>query len=158
MDIPPEASSPEIVRREEVPTAVVRATVRMDEISQVFDRAYPLVASTLEQQGGRPLEAIGYYPSMPSETIDVEAGFTTAAPATDEGDVVVSSLPGGDVARLTHLGPYDTLAESWERLGRWVAEQGRRPGRGVWEVYVSEPTPDSDPATLRTDIYWPLES
>ena len=140
MDIPPEATAPEIVSREEVPTAVVRATVRMDEVGQLFDRAYPLVASTLEQQGVQPLEAIGYYLSMPAETIDVEAGFTTATPAADEGDVVASSLPGGDVARLTHLGPYDRLAETWDRLGRWVGEQGRRPGRGVWEVYVSEPT------------------
>jgi effector-binding domain-containing protein len=158
MDIAPETASPEIVSREEVPTAVLRGTVRMEQISEFFDRAYPLVASVLEQQGVEPQEAIGYYPSMPAETIDVEAGFTTATPVTHDGDVVASSLPGGDVARLTHLGPYDRLSESWDRLGRWVGEQGRQPGRGVWEVYVTDPTPDTDPATLRTDIYWPLGS
>ena len=157
MDIPPEATTPEIVRREEVPTAVLRATVRVEEISQIFDRAYPLVASTLGRQGVQPLEAIGYYTSMPTETIDVEVGFTTATPAADEGEVVASSLPGGDVARLTHLGPYDRLAESYDRLGRWIGEQGRSPGGGMWEVYVNEPTPGGDPSGLRTDIYWPLQ-
>lgn len=157
MDSSPEATSPEIVHRESVPTAVLRGSVGMEEIAQFYDRAYRSVASVLQEQGVAPLEAIGYYLSPPGATIDLEAGFTTAAPATEDGDVRISSLPGGEVARLTHLGPYEDLAQTWARLGRWIDEQGRRPAQGFWEVYVDEPTPDTDPATLRTDIYWLLE-
>jgi effector-binding domain-containing protein len=92
-------------------------------------------------------------------------GFTTAVPVTEAagveeasgGEVVASSLPGGDVARLSHLGSYDRLSESWGRLGTWIGEQGRRPGPRFWEVYVTEPTPEADPASMRTDLYWLLD-
>lgn len=158
MDTLPEASTPEIVRREPVPTAVVRGSVRMDEIASFFDRAYPLVASVLEQQGVQPLEAFGYYLSPPADTIELEAGFTTGSPVTVDGDVVASSLPGGDAARLTHVGPYDGLAQTWAELGRWMDEHGHRPAQAFWEVYVTQPSPDADPASMRTDIYWLLDS
>ena len=165
MDVAPESPSPEIVQQEPVPTAVVRGRVRMEELPSFYDRAYTLVASVLEQQGVQPLEAIGYYLSPPGEYFELEAGFTTAVPVTDEtgvgeasgGEVVASSLPGGELARLTHLGAYDRLAESWGRLGRWIDEQGRRPGPGLWEVYVTEPTPETDPESRRTDLYWLLD-
>lgn len=157
MDQSPESTEPEIVSREEVPAAVVRATLRMEELPQLFDRAYRLVASVLEQQRLEPGEAFARYLTMPGETMEVEAGFTTTGPVEPEEDVVPTTLPAGEVARLTHTGPYDTLSSSWDRLGRWIGDQGRRPGAALWEVYVTEPTPEADPATMRTDLYWPLE-
>ncbi len=152
------ATSPEIVHREAVPTAVVRDSARMEELPHLFDRAYPLVASVLAEQGVVPREAVGYYLSPPGDTMDLEVGFTTDAPAQGDGEVVVSTLPGGEVARLTHLGPYDELARSWGALAAWIDEQGRRPGPAYWETYVTEPTPETDPSTLRTDLYWLLGS
>lgn len=156
MDTDAPATSPEILRRDPVPTAVVRGSARMEELPHLFDRAYPLVASVLAEQGVPPLEAVGYYLSPPGDTMDLEVGFTTAAPAQEDGEVVVSSLPGGDVARLSHVGPYDELARSWGVLADWIQEQGRRPGPTYWETYVTEPTPETDPRTLRTDLFWSL--
>lgn len=158
MDTTPTATSPEIVHREPVPTAVVRGSARMEELPHLFDRAYPLVASVLAEQGVPPGEAVGCYTSPPGDTMDLEVGFTTDVAAQDDGEVVASTLPGGDVARLTHLGPYDELARSWETLAAWIHEQGRRPGAAYWEVYVTEPTPETDPRTLRTDLFWLLGS
>jgi len=67
------------------------------------------------------------------------------------------SLPAGRVARLVHVGGYDGLGESWGRLGAWIAEQNLAPGTVIWEVYVTEPNPDMDPADLRTELYWTLQ-
>jgi hypothetical protein len=33
-----------------------------------------------------------------------------------------------------------------------VVAQGLRPGSVMWELYVTEPTPDIDPADLRTEL------
>jgi effector-binding domain-containing protein len=27
----------------------------------------------------------------------------------------------------------------------------------MWEVYLTEPSPDMDPAELRTELFWPLQ-
>ena len=49
-------------------------------------------------------------------------------------------------------GPYDTLGQSWGRLAAAATAQGFVPGP-FCEVYVSDPTPETDPATLRTDLF-----
>ena len=59
-------------------------------------------------------------------------------------------------ARLVHLGSYDRLVASWERLGSWMGEHGLTPGPVLWEVYVTEPSPDMDPADLRSELNWSL--
>lgn len=38
-----------------------------------------------------------------------------------------------------------------------VAADGRQPALPFWEVYVTEPSPEMDPATLRTDLVLPYE-
>lgn len=71
--------------------------------------------------------------------------------------MIGSTLPGGRVAVLTHLGPYETLPSAWNQLMQFLDERGLRPGSHYGEVYVTEPTPTADPATMRTDIFVSLE-
>jgi effector-binding domain-containing protein len=61
------------------------------------------------------------------------------------------------VARLVHAGGYDQLGEAWGRLGAWIAGQGLTPGADLWEVYVTGPSPDTDPADLRTELFWAVQ-
>jgi effector-binding domain-containing protein len=67
---------------------------------------------------------------------------------------VAGSLPGGQVARLVHHGSFDELGSSWARLGAWIGQRGLTPTDALWEVYVTEPSPDMDPADLRTALHW----
>lgn len=148
---------PEIITHASQPTAVVRRTVTMAELADFYDSAYTTVAAALGRQGVQPAgAAFGYYLSMPTEQFELEAGFPTATPIASDGEVVASELPGGEVARGVHAGGYDTLGDSWDALVGWVAEQGRAPAGPMWEVYVTEPTPETDPATLRTELYLAL--
>jgi len=66
-------------------------------------------------------------------------------------------LPAGRVARLVHQGGYDQLGASWGRLRSWIDAHGVNPGRDLWEVYVTEPSPHIDPAALRTELNWSIE-
>lgn len=141
----------------EQPTAVVKAHVPMAELKGFFDRAYGQVFSTLGRQGVQPAgPPFGYYPRKPDETVDVEAGAPVSAPIEAAGDVVASRLPGGRVVHGVHVGPYEKLAETYGELMAWVAEQGLTLGEGMWESYLSDPVQEPDPATWRTEIFWPL--
>lgn len=145
--------SPEIVSLDPQPTAVVRDTVRMDQLTDFYDSAFGSVVHALTAQGAPPRDAFGLYLSQPAETVDLEVGFVTDREVDAVEGVVPSTLPGGEVARMTHLGSYDSLGQSWGQLVAWVGEQGRRPAGPMWEVYVTEPSPDADPATMRTDLF-----
>lgn len=149
-----ELQDPTITDHEAVPTAVIRESVSMDGLAAFYDRAYGAVAEALGRQGVQPAgAAFGYYLTMPAEQFELEAGFPTGAPIAADGEVVGSELPGGTVARATHVGGYDSLGDSWGALMQWVGEQGRTPDGRMWEVYVTEPSPETDPATLRTELY-----
>lgn len=147
----------EIVTVDPVPTAVVKGAVAMADLTSFFDTAFQRLAGVLADQGRQPTTpAFGLYHGVPGETVDIEVGFGTDDRVETDGDVVASELPGGRVARMVHAGSFDTLGDSWRALGAWMEEQGLAPGETLWEVYVTEPDPDMDPADLRTELSWSL--
>lgn len=140
-------------------TAVVRhERVTLNDLGGLFDTAYPRVAAAASAVGNPPVgPAVSLYEGDPAATFSIEIGFPVASPFKDHEGVVGSTLPGGRVAVLTHLGPYETLPSAWNRLMQFLDERGLRPGSHYGEVYVTEPTPTADPATMRTDIFVSLE-
>ena len=162
-----------LLRAPAVPTAVIQATdVPMATIAGFFDSAFGTAFPALFAAGVTPAgPAFALYTRItqdPAFTADVEIGFPLARPLAElhAGDpvevngmrVVASELPAGEVAVTSHLGGYDGLGQAWgEFLGR-IGAMGREPGTPFWESYVTEPGPDMDPATLRTDLFCPART
>lgn len=148
----------EIVDLPARPTAVVRAHVPVAELPSLFEPAFHDVAAALSAQGiaivGPPF---GYYPTMPGETVEVEAGFPVERFSEPTGDVVLGELPGGSVARAVHVGPYESLSSTYTALEDWLAGQGLRPTAGMWECYLTDPASEPNPARWRTEIFCPVE-
>src|SRR5262245_39066588 len=155
-----EPTQAEIVDAPLATTAVIRAVVPMSELAGFFDRSFGTLMGTIAQQGVTIVgPAFALYRSPPTDTADLEIGFATDRPVDAGGEVEASSLGGCRVARMIHAGAYDQLGESWGRLRAWIAGHGDlTPGPALWEVYVTQPSPDMDPADLRTELNWSLES
>jgi effector-binding domain-containing protein len=148
---------PEIATSPEVHTAVVRGVVGVSELPAFFDRSFAALGAALAAQGATPSgPAFAHYLRPPGETAELEVGFPVERLLESSGDVVPSRWGGGRVATVVHEGGYDSLGESWGRLQDWVARQGLRPAVDLWEVYLTEPTPDGDPAANRTALFLPL--
>lgn len=146
-----------------VPTAVVRAKgMPMATIDGLFDAVFGSALPEAFHRGVVPVgPALALYTSIgdrPEGVADVEIGFPVARAleqpiVADELTVEPSELPAGRVAVVSHLGAYDQLGGAWGSLLGAIDEKGDTPGVPFWEAYVTEPTPDMDPATLRTDLY-----
>jgi effector-binding domain-containing protein len=157
------AGDPRIVEVEARPTVSIRARVPMGEMTDFFDGSFATLASVLAATEASPTGApFGLYRGMPTDEVDVEVGFPLDRPVED--DVVAahagtqaSTLPGGEVATTVHRGSFDGLGGAWQSLAEWISAQGRTMGPMMWEVYLTEPSPDMDPAELRTELFWPLE-
>lgn len=148
---------PERVELEPLPTAVVRRDqITVDQITELFDTGFAAIGAAGITPSG---PAFAIYRGDPTAVFDAEIGFPVAEPlaATIEGPATVhpSMLPAGPALTLSHLGPYDSLGESWGRLMGAVVALGT-PGATFIEVYVTEPTPGADPAAMRTDLFAPL--
>lgn len=142
-----------LTEREEQPTAVVRGTIPTGELPEFFARAFRETMAAIQAQGLHPTgPPFGLYRGMPTDTVDVEAGFPVSGPITPTGEVRHGSLPGGRVVTATHLGPYDTLSQTYDEVYRWAANQSLALGAVMWESYLSDPETPPDPATWRTEI------
>lgn len=139
--------------------AVVRAEVPMAQLRDVFDRGFAAVMQVMQSQGvaivGPPF---GYYPRMPGETVAVLVGFPVARPIAAEGEVEPFELPGGPAVTATHVGSYEALAETYEQLMAWTADEGLTLAERMWESYLSDPRTEPDPNTWRTLIVWPIDT
>ena len=143
----------------ETATAVVRhENVTLADLQSLFDAGYQRVmAVTVALEVPIIGPALAVYEGDPAGVFAIEIGFPVAGSFQSADGVYPSTLPGGRLAVLTHLGPYDALGESWGRLMAFVGEQGLRPGARYGELYVSDPSPTTDPATLRSDLYVPVQ-
>jgi effector-binding domain-containing protein len=152
-----EQAEPEIVTVESVTTAVVHGTVPMTELTDFYDSSFHTLGRVLGEQGvtmvGPPF---GLYLAEPTDTVELEVGFRTDRLIETDGEAHASMLPEGRVARVVHTGSYETLGESWGRLASWILQQGASPGGPMWEVYLTEPTPDADPTAMQTELNWRL--
>ncbi len=173
------SQTPQIVEHPHTDTVVVVGRGQsMAELPAFFDSAFTLLgqaasAGTITPAG----PAIARYLSEPTDVVDLEVGFAvtesaatgsaatgsaaTGSAATGSAAVegaTASTLPAGAVARVVHAGSFDGLGASWQSLVEWVLSQGRapHPEMGFWEAYLTEPTPDMDPADLRTELNLPL--
>jgi AraC family transcriptional regulator len=149
--------SPEIHRLAMRETAVIVIDVPPADIGPAVGGAIGEVEAAMRTAGvdlgGPPFAR--YLAFEP--TIRAEIGFPVLRPAPDIGRVIPGRLPGGRVASIVHIGPYDTLERSYSELVRWLAELGLHPSGPLWEVYWSDPEEEPDPAAWRTEIFAPIE-
>lgn len=105
---------------------------------------------------------IGIYYDDPDVTPESElrskAGITVSETAKLPPGLTEVRIPAGRVARATHIGGYEGLQESWDKLtGEWLEQSGQRMGKGVtYEIYLNTPM-DTPKEKLRTELYIPLQ-
>lgn len=152
-------TTPEVVQLPTRTTAVIRTTVKREQMAEVFPAAIQEVLSLIGAQGAQPAGPLfARYLRMGSEDVEVEIGFPLEQPIEPQGRLTISSLPGGSALRAVHRGPYEALHSSWDQFGRWVAENGHEPDGALWESYVTGPETSEDASEWRTELILPLQS
>ncbi len=148
---------PALRRVERQPTLAVRGATDLGDLSRTIGEflgeVHRHIVALGEQPAGPPYTR---YHDARGERIELEAGLPTARELAGAGRVQPSELPAAEAAVLSHVGPYDGLVESGGRLAAWAMSQGRVACGPNWELYVTDPGAEPDPAKWRTDIYMPL--
>nr|WP_304999643.1 GyrI-like domain-containing protein [Cryobacterium sp. TMT4-10] len=135
----------------------VHETIKMTPMSEFMGRAFGTAAAELGKQGAFPAgPPISMYHGMPTDTVDVTAGFPVAHPVTPTPLVVVETLPGGPAIEAIHTGSYDTLTQTYGELSTWLLEQKLDLAPDMWEEYLVGPDTEPDPAKWQTRIVFPL--
>jgi effector-binding domain-containing protein len=86
-------------------------------------------------------------------SIRAEIGFPVAAEYAPTPPLRLTQLPGGRAVSTTHVGPYETIGEAWQRATEWLREHDLDQIGPPWESYLSGP---DDPTPHVTEIFWPI--
>jgi len=148
---------PRKVHLAEQPVAVVRERVRMDALTDFFGRAFGTVMAAAQKQGAAPAgPPFALYRGIPGETVDVEAGFPMAGSFRDADGVAAGTLPETDALEAVHVGPYDTLENTYNAVLGQMQAEGLTPADTMWEYYLSDPETEPDPEKWQTRVIWPF--
>ncbi len=133
----------DIVVEEHPERNVARLSTTTDSVGLIPDTTELIYAlqAELRESGvavGEAIFAINEF-SEGGDQITVHACFELAAkpPRLERAENVV--LPGGSFARLTHVGPYETLGLAHHALFAWAQERGHGLLSPVWEFYANDP-------------------
>ncbi|MGI5127961.1 MerR family transcriptional regulator [Pseudonocardia sp. CA-107938] len=158
----PAAHTPVHVRAEpHQHTLAVRGQVDEATFAPFLDEAFTRLTAAARALGIEPIgPAAALYPAEIADdgADDVEAYLPIARPVAvrPASGVVISEVPAADVAVLVHAGSYDSLSDTYRRLGSWVANHAEPRPIHVREVYVVRDDQTPDPSRYRTEIHWPI--
>ena len=75
------------------------------------------------------------------------------------GELFDSTTPAGEVATVTHFGPYAHLGDAHAAIRKWCAANQRTAAGPNWEVYGHWlPEWNEDASRIRTDVFYLLTS
>lgn len=151
--------APEFVRLKPQHTAVVRgAGVPAVRLIPFLDDAFTVLRAAVDAAAIAPDgPAFSRYDSELEGDVLVEAGMPLLAelsgPMEFNGITIEpGELPGGEIARGTHVGPYSDLVDVWQAFLAGISAAGRTPRKPYWEAYHVTPGPGTDPQALRTEL------
>lgn len=148
-----------IVPQPEVPTIGIRSTVPLNRMKEFFGESYGRLYGEIGREGvavsGMPF---GRYRGMPTDIVDVEAGFPIAEPTAGHDDIVAGTLPATEAVEAVHVGPYDTLEQTYNEMVEWMSEHNLIPSDDMWEFYLTDPADQPDPRKWETKVVWPVVS
>lgn len=147
----------EVKEIEAQPVVIARAEITPDKIGPTFAELAGEVSASLARRSiptaGPPF---GRYFDYSKDHVDMAVGFPVAGSVEADGRVVADELPGGQIAIVTHIGPYTQLGGAYRAIETWMADQGLQSGGPPWEVYVTGPMQDPDSSAWRTDVVQPI--
>jgi len=137
--------------------AAVRTRTPVEKLTEIMGACYGEVIGCISSQNLQPAgPPFAIYYNMDMADLDVEIGFPVASKITECGRVKPGIIPGGRAAVDLHVGPYDKIGDTYERLTSFLKDQAVEPDSFSYEYYLNDPA-ETAPEDLKTEIYFPLK-
>jgi effector-binding domain-containing protein len=152
-----------IVEIKEQPTLTIRESADLASIPEKMGRIFMEIFAFMQKRGIVPVgPPFSYWHDVFSEAaskgiFDMEAGFPVSRPVESEGRIKAGKLPGGKAVKAVHIGPYETLSETYDAVLSWTKEKGYQVEEYMWETYLTDPDTVPDQSKWMTEIFWPIK-
>ena len=143
-----------VERLDSIPLAVIRRQARPSDLARLVPECCGLVWNAVRAQQTKAGRHVAIYWDG---SIRLEVGVELLGPFTDQGEVVRSATPVGDVASIAHFGPYVGLGAAHDAVRTWCVANNRPLAGPNWEIYGHwQDDWNSDATRIRTDVCYLL--
>lgn len=151
---------PGIKQTEPMTVAFLAVKGPYGQIPQAMGQLYGTAAQMGIMPTGMPMAV---YFTDPAEVPEAEALWELWAPLAgphepmpaDESGFGIKDIGAETVAFALHKGPYETIDETYDRLGTWATSEGKRIVGPPREIYYSDP--NTTPAEeYLTEVQFPI--
>lgn len=97
-----------------------------------------------------------YYRDWTPDHCEIEVALPVGPHVGPAAGTSIKNYPACSALSTEHLGPYDTLHESWLRLYAFAQEEGVQPSGYPWDSYAVGPIDQPDPSLWVTELYLPI--
>ncbi|MFW5800052.1 MAG: GyrI-like domain-containing protein [Spirochaetota bacterium] len=135
----------------------IRLNTPVQELTTVFGEGYKEIGDYMESLGIYPIGppfAIYYNEDM--SNLDIEFGFPVAEKKPDKGRIKAGLLPGGKAISTVHIGSYESIEDTYNKIGEWAKDNNYETESYCYEFYLTDPATTS-PDKLKTEIRFPLK-
>jgi AraC family transcriptional regulator len=148
----------EIVQKPALRVASIRHVGPYMQIHHAFQKLEQITKRTGLLEQGSAMVAIYHDDpdSTPPDQLRSDAGIVVPEGASLPSQLTEQRLPAGSYACTIHVGPYERLGDTWQRLmGEWIPSHGKRVHGLSYERYLNMPgsVPKDE---LRTEICVPV--
>lgn len=132
----------------------------VNDISKVMGEAYGAIMEAITRNGlsmaeGYPLAISTNYDE---NSLSMICGIPVADGSSIEGeDVSVMKSPEGTTVRALHFGDYSLLEETHNQISQYADYYGYEITGYPWELYVTDPTIETDTSKWITEVYYPVK-
>jgi effector-binding domain-containing protein len=133
-------------------------TTDVPAISRAYAEAYGEIGQVMAKQ---KLQQVGAPIGIDGEMTATSFTFDAAIPV-NRGDIPVAGnvrskqTYAGRVLKTTHVGPYETLTKTYEKMAAYIAAHGYQANGSTLSIYVDDPAKVA-PEQLRTELLWPVK-
>jgi effector-binding domain-containing protein len=139
-------------------TAVVRGAMLAADLPAWLPAVFHAVADYLERADVAAAGPAFARLEFRGSDLRVEAGFPVQEPILGDGWIRPSALPAGPAAVASNGGPCQAVAAACADVDGWLVARGLVADGDHWEVYLTDPTTEPDPARWRAAVVAPYRS
>ncbi len=140
---------------ESMPAIAIKVTATEEEM----DNAMGITLGRLMQYGGQNMVGppFSIWHEYVGPTFVFDTGIPVAKPMKGADDIRSVKTYGGKVVKAVHTGSYETTQYSWEAMDAFIKENSLQSNGDPYEVYLTDPMAEPDPAKYVTELYWPIK-
>lgn len=153
---------PEITKKtfEAQPSVTVMDTAYFNDMSAKMGEMFGILEKFAKvkrlEMSGYPF-AVYYDYNMEEGWTVVRCGIPIGKEVKGKGPVEFFTLGPAEVLFCVHKGSYQTLDATYTALIEYMEEYGLEPAGPSYEVYVTDPTTETDTTKWITNVYFPVK-